>query len=112
MQEESAVDGRFKVERVLSVPGHGAVAEGQIVEGFVRVGMLSQPLSWSDSTIRLTVSAVEFVDYVSERRANIGLLFQEQLDAEELERRLPDDRILRLTDNGEGSEWGRMRDDS
>jgi hypothetical protein len=73
-------------------------ASGDVVEGVVRVGMVTQPLTIEGKERRLKVKGVEFVDSVSESRAEVALVFAELETTEQLDSALPGDRIIVCSD--------------
>ena len=85
---------RFLVKNVFRVTGRGAVAAGDILGGTIQIGMWTQPLDVDGERRPLQVTGVEIIDSISERRAEVGLLFDSVPEREMLEQALPADSIL------------------
>jgi hypothetical protein len=85
--------GVFKVHRVLDVDKRRVGAEGEVVKGVVRTGMRIQPLQVGAKLARLRIKGVEAIDYLSEGRSTVVLLF-DQCTSAELQDALPYDRLI------------------
>lgn len=64
---------RFAVKGTFAVTGRGFVLAGDVVDGTLRKGMRIQRTR-DGRCVEFEIIGVEFIDFISERRAEIGLL--------------------------------------
>lgn len=97
------MSGRFQVEDLFTISGRGPVALGDVLEGTIRIGMHTQALS-AEWPCGLRVVGVEIAHGRSDGDVwhQVGLLF-EGIEATELGRLLPEDRVLVLRPATESS---------
>ena len=73
-----AVAAKFKAVGTFTITGRGLVLAGEILEGFVKVGMKVRIPSYSQD---LTINGVEFI-CGQNPNCNVGLLFKSQDEQE------------------------------
>ncbi len=70
---------RFKADATFTISRRGLVVAGEILDGTVNIGMVTQVPSWPSA---LTISGVELICRADKHPANVGLLFASQDEAE------------------------------
>jgi len=86
---------KFEVTSHLEISGRGAFVIGHVREGMIRIGA-SVPLP--DSTECWTISAVEFVDKIPERKHWNALLFKELPELGDVEAAFPVGSFMNVCD--------------
>ena len=69
--------GKFNLDASFQLTGRGLVLVGDLIEGKVAAGNYIT-FNTGIETVTLKISSVEFVDHISERRAEIGLVLKNE----------------------------------
>ena len=85
------------MEVVFCLTGRGVVAAGDLVDGTVSAGMWTEPLDMGGAPAPLRVTSVEWTRR-HDRPDGRALVFGGLHDPDALERALPADRVLLLTE--------------